>query len=185
MRIYKKTIYITLALISFLFSYEYKYTFSISNFNAERTYTAVVLNSDQILLNNEQGLFYDLVDNSIVLVSLTNDLSLEFSSEGIQGRTNYSLQKDITNQLQLIIPDRTSRETKRLSETTVRSVKTGSSSSRQIISGRDIRSLPGAGNDPLRAIENLPGVVNTGSFFGGFYIRGGNEEDTLYTLDGI
>ncbi len=49
----------------------------------------------------------------------------------------------------------------------------------------DIRSLPGAGNDTLRALQSLPGVARTPFGLGGLALRGTAPRDTNVYLDGI
>ena len=57
---------------------------------------------------------------------------------------------------------------------------------RNILTQKEMKYAPGSGGDPLKALKNLPGIVGTGSaFFEGLYVRGGNQEDVLYTVDDI
>jgi TonB-dependent receptor-like protein len=49
----------------------------------------------------------------------------------------------------------------------------------------DIRSLPGTGNDILRAAQILPGVARIPFSFGGLVLRGTSPRDTAIYLDGI
>lgn len=49
----------------------------------------------------------------------------------------------------------------------------------------EIRSLPGAGNDTLRALQSLPGVARTPFGLGGLALRGTAPRDTNVYLDGI
>lgn len=49
----------------------------------------------------------------------------------------------------------------------------------------EIRSLPGAGNDALRALQSLPGVARTPFGLGGLALRGTAPRDTNVYLDGI
>ena len=75
---------------------------------------------------------------------------------------------------------------KRLADVTVREKFTRQESTKNIIRREEIKFSPGSGGDPLKALKNLPGVVGTGSaFFEGLYVRGGNQEDVLYTMDGL
>lgn len=50
---------------------------------------------------------------------------------------------------------------------------------------REIRNLPGAGNDALRALQSLPGVARTPFGLGGLALRGTAPRDTKVYLDGI
>lgn len=49
----------------------------------------------------------------------------------------------------------------------------------------DIRAIPGAGNDILRAVQVLPGVARIPYSFGGLVLRGMSPRDSLVYLDGI
>ncbi len=49
----------------------------------------------------------------------------------------------------------------------------------------EIRSIPGAGNDILRAAQVLPGVARIPFSFGGLVLRGTSPRDTAIYLDGI
>lgn len=53
------------------------------------------------------------------------------------------------------------------------------------LSAEDIRTLPGAGNDVLRAVQSLPGVARIPYNFGGLVLRGQAPRDTSVFLDGI
>ena len=52
------------------------------------------------------------------------------------------------------------------------------------ITRKNAASLPGAGLDPIRAVQNLPGVNRTQGFSSRVVIQGSAPEDTRYTLDG-
>ncbi len=49
----------------------------------------------------------------------------------------------------------------------------------------EIRVIPGAGNDVLRAAQALPGVARVPYAFGGLVLRGASPRDTMVFLDGI
>jgi hypothetical protein len=49
----------------------------------------------------------------------------------------------------------------------------------------EIRVIPGAGNDILRAVQALPGVARIPYSFGGLVLRGASPRDTSTFLDGI
>jgi hypothetical protein len=49
----------------------------------------------------------------------------------------------------------------------------------------EIRSIPGAGNDILRAVTVLPGVARIPFSFGGLVLRGASPRDTAIYLDGV
>ena len=56
----------------------------------------------------------------------------------------------------------------------------------RVVSGEEIKILPGLGEaDVLRAVEVLPGVVSTSDFSSAFNVRGGSSDQNLILLDGF
>ncbi len=56
----------------------------------------------------------------------------------------------------------------------------------RVITGEEIKILPGLGEaDVLRAVEVLPGVVSTSDFSSAFNVRGGSSDQNLIQLDGF
>lgn len=56
----------------------------------------------------------------------------------------------------------------------------------RVITGREIKMLPGLGEaDVMRAVDVLPGVVNTSDFSSAFNVRGGSADQNLVLLDGF
>ncbi|HET7233037.1 MAG TPA: TonB-dependent receptor [Longimicrobium sp.] len=56
----------------------------------------------------------------------------------------------------------------------------------RVITGADIKILPGLGEaDVMRAVEVLPGVVTTSDFSSAFNVRGGSSDQNLVLLDGF
>jgi hypothetical protein len=56
----------------------------------------------------------------------------------------------------------------------------------RVITNQDIKLLPGLGEaDVMRAVEVLPGVVNTSDFSSAFNVRGGSADQNLVLLDGF
>jgi hypothetical protein len=53
------------------------------------------------------------------------------------------------------------------------------------LTAADIRTMPGAGNDALRAIQSLPGVARIPFSFGGLVLRGASPRDSMVLLDGV
>jgi hypothetical protein len=53
------------------------------------------------------------------------------------------------------------------------------------LSSDEVRELPGAGNDVLRAAQALPGVSRIPYSFGGLVLRGTSPRDTAVYLDGV
>jgi TonB family protein len=58
---------------------------------------------------------------------------------------------------------------------------------RHTISMSEVRSIPGTYGDPVRVIQNLPGVARSGGVRGGgqVVIRGANPEDSKFYVDGV
>ncbi len=53
------------------------------------------------------------------------------------------------------------------------------------LSAEELRSTPGTMGDPVRAVQNLPGVVRTPFDAGWMLVRGGDPEDTGVYIDGV
>jgi hypothetical protein len=53
------------------------------------------------------------------------------------------------------------------------------------ITAEEVRTTPGTMGDPIRAVQNLPGVVRTPLDAGWLLVRGGDPEDTGLFIDGI
>lgn len=53
------------------------------------------------------------------------------------------------------------------------------------MTGDEVRAIPGAANDALRALQSLPGVARVPFNFGGLVLRGQSPRDTRVYLDGI
>ncbi len=54
-----------------------------------------------------------------------------------------------------------------------------------VVTAEDIRSLPGAGNDVLRAMQAMPGVARLPYALGGLVLRGTSPRDTAVFVDGV
>lgn len=57
--------------------------------------------------------------------------------------------------------------------------------SHESLSKEELMSVPGTGEDVLKAIQSLPGVVTAGSFNGQLFVRGSGPADNLYYADNI
>ncbi len=55
--------------------------------------------------------------------------------------------------------------------------------SQRSVTAAQILSLPGTGNDPIKAVQNLPGVNRSSSFSSQIIIQGSAPEDTRYQID--
>jgi len=52
------------------------------------------------------------------------------------------------------------------------------------LSRDELTATPGSGNDPIRAVQNLPGVVSTSPIGGSLVIRGTSPSDSMYIFNG-
>ncbi len=53
------------------------------------------------------------------------------------------------------------------------------------LTGEEVRTLPGSGNDALKGLQTLPGVARLPFGLGGLVLRGANPRDSKVYLDGI
>jgi hypothetical protein len=53
----------------------------------------------------------------------------------------------------------------------------------QRVQTEELRSIPGTGGDPLRALQSLPGIASAGDFVSGLYARGGGPLDNLHLIN--
>jgi len=75
------------------------------------------------------------------------------------------------------------RENALLYETTIESKDTRDLVKRTL-NQKKAAAQPGAGADPVRAIQNLPGVNRSQGFSSQVIIQGSAPQDTRYTIDG-
>lgn len=57
--------------------------------------------------------------------------------------------------------------------------------SKTVITGKELSEVPGAGGDPLKALQALPGIAVGTDASGEPAIRGSNPEDNAYYVDGV
>jgi hypothetical protein len=88
---------------------------------------------------------------------------------------------DLTHDLSKIIY--LERENTLLYETTIESKDTRDLVKRTL-NQKKAAAQPGAGSDPVRAIQNLPGVNRSQGFSSQVIIQGSAPQDTRYTIDG-
>jgi len=69
-------------------------------------------------------------------------------------------------------------------ETTVTDQKDRRDDSRRSLKASQVKTIPGAGGDPLKAIQNLPGVNRPAPFSSQIVIQGSAPKDTVYMIDG-
>lgn len=67
----------------------------------------------------------------------------------------------------------------------VRSERNPSRLSKSVMTGEEMREVPGAGGDPIKALHTLPGVAMGNDASGAPAIRGSSPEDNLYYVDGV
>jgi TonB family protein len=79
-----------------------------------------------------------------------------------------------------------------LSETTVVARRTGDAPSR-VLTQQELRKMPGAGGDPIAAMQSLPGIIHQSPVTAGGFastnqapiIRGAASEDSVLYMDGL
>lgn len=76
------------------------------------------------------------------------------------------------------------RENYQVFETTVTGQKNKRSDTQKTISQSEFLLVPGAGKDPVKAVQNLPGVNRTNGNGASIVIQGSDPNDTGYTIDG-
>ncbi|MBU6376405.1 MAG: TonB-dependent receptor plug domain-containing protein [Bdellovibrionales bacterium] len=69
-------------------------------------------------------------------------------------------------------------------ETTVTDKKDRRDDSRRSLKASQVKTLPGSGGDPIKAIQNLPGVNRAAPFSSQVIIQGSAPKDTVYMIDG-
>lgn len=57
--------------------------------------------------------------------------------------------------------------------------------SKTVMTREELREIPGAGGDPIKALQALPGVAMGGDASGDPAIRGSSPEDNAYYVDGV
>ncbi len=69
-------------------------------------------------------------------------------------------------------------------ETVVVDTKIRRDQSQKSLSRKEFLSMPGANGDPLKAVQNLPGINRTGGFSSQVVIQGSAPKDTAYDFEG-
>lgn len=69
-------------------------------------------------------------------------------------------------------------------ETVVTDAKTKRDQSQKTLSRKEFLEMPGANGDPLKAVQNLPGVNRTQGFSSQVVIQGSAPKDTVYDFEG-
>lgn len=70
-------------------------------------------------------------------------------------------------------------------ETTIVGQKQKRDDSRKTLKQEVFLNLPGSGGDPVKAVQNLPGVNRVGGFSSAVVIQGSAPQDTRYDVDGV
>ena len=72
-----------------------------------------------------------------------------------------------------------------LPEVLVRGERSPDRVSKSIITGSELRQIPGSGGDPLVSLQSMPGVVSTNGSSAQPAVRGSGPEDNAYYVDGL
>jgi hypothetical protein len=139
------------------------------------------------VLNTQLGAVTDVTGKFIIKDIPVGRVTLKFSYVGYQ---NYS-QPDIQ-----VIGNKTSNVTVELTEAIIEgqeiTVKAeyfvkifDAATGTQSFSGGDIRNAPGVQEDPVRALQLLPGVNASSAGRNDLIVRGGAPFENLYIIDGI
>ena len=122
----------------------------------------------------------------------TTDSKGNFKIEGIETREStlivntpgyQKLEEPITLEGDLQATFRVEPEASLDYETTIQSSEDRDQVKRTL-SKKSAAQQPGAGSDPIRAVQNLPGVNRSQGFTSQVIIQGSAPEDTRYTIDG-
>jgi hypothetical protein len=76
------------------------------------------------------------------------------------------------------------RDSYQVYETTVYGKLDSGDDSAKSLKASVAQNLPGANNDPIKAVQNMPGVSRSAGFSSQIIIQGSAPEDTRYTIDG-
>ncbi len=76
------------------------------------------------------------------------------------------------------------RDSYQVYETTVYGKLDSGDDSAKSLKASLAQKLPGANNDPIKAVQNMPGVSRAASFSSQVIIQGSAPQDTRYTIDG-
>ena len=77
------------------------------------------------------------------------------------------------------------RESYQVFETTIVGLEQKRDDQRRTLKREQFLQLPGSGGDPVKAVQNLPGVNRTSFGSSQVVIQGASPQDTRYTIDGI
>ena len=69
-------------------------------------------------------------------------------------------------------------------ETTIYGRGQGRDDTAKTLKASELTSMPGSGGDPLKAIQNLPGLARTSGFQNQLIIQGSAPQDSKYAIDG-
>lgn len=80
---------------------------------------------------------------------------------------------------------RMSRQSQNEYRTTVRSKKIDADMTQKSLSQEEFLAVPGAAQDPVKAVQNLPGVNRASGFSSQIVIQGSAPGDSRYLIDGV
>ncbi len=99
------------------------------------------------------------------------------------GYDKYSVEENLKENEKVEVVYYLEPEVYGLEEIVVKGKKERKEISRAIVTQTELKTMPGSGGDPIKAITNLPGVGKEASTFG-LVMRGSNNEDSKVYLDG-
>jgi hypothetical protein len=150
--------------------------------------TVLIDGTDLVLVARKDGILQLPMENNAELVSLAPgpyqaDIHLKTRSLKVA----FTVEAAGPSVLPLAITERRGEElrTKKLDSIQVASDRVRESVSRNAILASEARLMPGTGGDPVKAIMNFPGVVPQNFGSQQLIIRGGDNGDNVFLLDGI
>jgi hypothetical protein len=121
-------------------------------------------NTGAFAFDNVPSGYYQLVVNVSGYKKLEKDVAVDAGVESL----NYYVEK----------------ETYLGFETTVIGQKQKRDQTQKTLTQEQFLSMPGSGGDPVKAVQNLPGVNRVQGFSSQVVIQGGEPKDTAYNIDG-
>ena len=117
---------------------------------------------------NGQFIFADVPNGELqIIVNKSGYLRLEEKHQAQELKLDLYLEKEFYDVFETVV---TGQEIKK-------------DISKKTLSQKDFMKAPGAQEDPVKAVQNLPGVANQ-SFSSQIVIQGSEPEDTLYSING-
>ncbi len=137
--------------------------------------------ADATVLTDRGGAAVSDVDGYFTITLAADDRDLTIVATGYAPRTLVLDRNAIDDVLRIVLTPASSAEVIEISGKEPEQTKPLSYQ----LGVDEIRSIPGAGNDILRAATVLPGVARIPFSFGGLVLRGSSPRDSAVYLDGI